>query len=478
MTDVLRIISIAAPILEILGIVSACHAVLHARTPQGAIAWAVSLISMPWFALPAYWVLGRSRFQGYLIARRDGTSQIQKRVVAGLKNFDQEFGAPLQGESKRFEVLESLAMLPFSRGNRIKVLVDGDETFEAIFRGIDAAQEYLLVQYFIVHDDEIGKQFQEKIIAKAKSGVKVLILYDEIGCHKLSNRYLQPLRDAGIQVSAFHSTKGRRNRFQLNFRNHRKIVIADGKLGYVGGLNVGDEYLGRSERFGHWRDTHLEVEGPVVTCLQLAFAEDWLWATDHLLTELNWHSQTSHGHNQQALVLPTGPADELESCGLFFSHLIHSARERIWIASPYFVPDNDVVAALQLAALRGVDVRVMLPAMPDHKLVYWSSFTYIEESAPFNVKFYRYQKGFLHQKTVLVDDDFAAVGTANLDNRSFRLNFEITVASPDEAFVSDVAEMLTRDFVECRQVTEKDHKDKGLLFRLRNKFARLSAPIQ
>jgi cardiolipin synthase len=278
-------------------------------------------------------------------------------------------------------------------------------------------------------------------------------------------------------VRPFHSTKGKTNRFQLNFRNHRKIVVVDGKTAYVGGLNVGDEYRKGAAGLGHWRDTHLELTGPCVQCTQLVFLEDWYW-TAHEIPELDWKPQPSDEGSQNILVLPTGPADDLESCGLFFLEAINGARERLWIASPYFVPDRQIVSALQLAALRGVDVRLVLPEKADHLLVYLSSFSYLEEAEKAGVKIYRYQPGFLHHKILLVDDELAAVGTANLDNRSFRLNFEITIVVADRRFAGKVHSMFRNDLERCRQTHPRDLTERRFWFRVAVRVSRLLAPIQ
>ncbi len=254
-------------------------------------------------------------------------------------------------------------------------------------------------------------------------------------------------------------------------------MIADGRVAYVGGLNVGDEYMGRHPRFGPWRDTHVEVRGPVVQAIQFAFLEDWYWATGEV-PELDWTPLPAPDEaNKSALCLASDPSDFTETCGLFFMHAINSARERIWIASPYFVPDTALIAALQLAALRGVDVRVMLPQKPDHKLVYLAGFSYIDEAEPSGVKFYRYLPGFMHHKVILVDDDLAAVGTANFDNRSIRLNFELMLVFADRPFVAAVANMLENDFQVCRQARAADVARRPFYFHFAVRLARLFAPI-
>ena len=465
-------------LIELLGIGTAIHAIMNCRTPQGAIAWFFPLVIFPYLALPLYWIFGRNRFQGYFVARKKGETDVQRAVAAKLAEYRQQIGATLDGAAGRFRVCETLAKFPALAGNQARLLIDGQETFDAIFAGIDSAKEYVFVEFFIIKDDLLGREFQQRLIAKASEGVRVLVLFDEVGSHKLSGSYKRELVEAGVELCAFNSARGWRNRFQLNFRNHRKIVVIDGRTAYVGGLNVGDEYMGRDKKFGPWRDTHLVLTGPAVAGVQLAFAEDWNWATSGGEVHGHWDVERAADPGYDTFVLPTGPADKLESCQLFFNHIIHAAKKRLWIASPYFVPDRDILAALKLAALRGVDVRIMLPNKADHMLVYLSSFAFIAEAEPAGVKFYRYGPGFLHQKVALVDDDFAAVGTANLDNRSFRLNFEITIAVADRQFAGEVDDMLARDFEQCRLVSADEYSSRSFWFRLAVQSSRLMAPIQ
>ena len=281
---------------------------------------------------------------------------------------------------------------------------------------------------------------------------------------------------AGVVTSAFHTTKGKTNRFQLNFRNHRKIVVVDGKAAWVGGHNVGDEYLGKSPKFGAWRDTHVRIEGPAVQAIQFCFVEDWHWAAN-VFPELNWEPQQAVDGKDEILTVASGPADNLETCGLMFVQAINDARERVWIASPYFVPDLQILSALKLAALRGVDVRILLPQKGDHRTVYLASFSYFQNTLPLGIKIYRYSAGFMHQKVFLIDSSYAAVGTANLDNRSFRLNFEITILNYDPQFIKEVEDMLSADFSRSRRAVMEDYTRKSFFFKLAVRSARLLAPI-
>ncbi len=458
------------------GIVLAVDAIMTVRTSQGSIAWIVSLLTFPYVAVPLYWVFGRSKYRGYIDARRTESKDMQPiidRVVPELP----EFVVHLEESHMNFRAMEELAAMPFTRYNDAKLLIDGEEIFAAIFEAIESAREYVLAQFFIIKDDQLGREFQAALMRKARAGIRVYLLYDEIGCIRLPGSYLRELKDAGVDVSPFNTTKGFRNRFQLNFRNHRKSVIVDGRAAFVGGSNVGDEYMGRSPDFGPWRDTHICVRGPAVQAVQFAFIEDWYWAT-HRVPELNWSPQPSDGGDKNVLVIPSGPADDLETCGLFFVHAIHSARHRVWIASPYFVPNSKVIAALQIAALRGVDVRILLPEKADHVLVWLSSFSYYRETNPIGVRLFRYKPGFLHQKTMLVDDHVAAIGTANLDNRSLRLNFEITLLVVDEEFGARVKDMFEEDFANSRVVEQGELDARPVWFRFGVRIARLLAPIQ
>lgn len=459
------------------GALTSVRAVMETRTSQGAIAWVVSLNTFPYVAVPAYWVFGRSKFEGYVSARRDAHLKMSDRArdyLAKLKERDL-LALP---DRDRVLLVEKLSKLPFTQGNDAELLIDGEATFRSILEGIDKAQKYVLVQFYILRDDQIGRELKRRLLARAKLGVRVCVLYDEIGSGDLSKTFAPELLAAGAEVIPFNSTQGPTNRFQLNFRNHRKIVIVDGKTAWVGGHNVGDEYLGRDMKIGFWRDTHLKMEGPIVQSVQMAFTEDWQWAAK-TVPALEWEPRpAADGKSRQMLCLPSGPDDPLETCTLFNLHAINSARTRLWIASPYFVPDEQFISALQLAALRGVDVRVIVPDQSDNKLVELSGWSYFAELDRVGIKFYRHQKGFMHQKVMLIDDKACTIGTANFDNRSFRLNFEITIGLVDEDFAGQVRRMLERDIADSRLITAQEVQALGFWSRFAVRAARLMAPVQ
>jgi cardiolipin synthase len=462
---------------EVLGIISAVRAVMEVRTPQGAVAWAIALIAFPFVAVPAYWVFGRSRFQGFVAMQRDHLAGRNLEVYEYLERLGERGLLALPDRDEPL-VVEKLVRLPATTGNEVELLINGEATFASILAGIERARDYVLVQFYILRADGVGNQLKNCLIERAHAGVRCHLLFDEVGSLGLTRAYLGELRDAGVQVRPFNTRKGRTNRFQVNFRNHRKIVVVDGQEAWVGGLNVGDEYLGLDPKIGFWRDTHLRLAGPVVQSVQVSFLEDWSWAADEVL-QLSWDPRRA-GPEARAIAhaVPTGPADSIETCTLFFVGLIHRAEHRLWIASPYFVPDQQFVTALQLAAIRGVDVRIIIPETSDNPMVGMSHWSYLESLEAVGIRVYRHQKGFMHQKVVLVDHEFSTVGTANFDNRSFRLNFEITVAVADRDFNRAVGRMLEDDMADSEPMTLAELQARPFWFRFLVRLARLAAPVQ
>lgn len=461
--------------LYIIGVLHVFHALMNVRTSQGTIAWVLSLLAVPFIAIPMYWLVGKSRFTRNIGGRRS-TDDNLKKLAEDMHRKLRKYEVELPDDDAFERAAQVLGGLPFTRGNGLELLIDGKQTFERIFDVIEKAQNYLCISFFIVKDDGIGEKFQNALLARAREGVRIYLLVDEIGSHSLPRAYFRKLIEAGVECQRFGVNRYWWSRFQMNFRNHRKIVVADGKIALIGGLNVGDEYLGRSKKFGHWRDTHLALAGPVVQAVQMVFLEDWYWAACEV-PELLWDHE-AEAADQIAAIIPTGPADPADSWQLVVAEAANTARKRLWIASPYFVPDEGILTALQTAALRGVDVRILIPEMSDHLLVWLSSFSYYENSLPLGIRIFRYQAGFLHQKVILIDSRLAAVGTANLDNRSARLNFEITGFSTDRKFVREVEEMLRADFKESKPAELEDITGKPFWFRLATRIARMFAPVQ
>lgn len=376
---------------------------------------------------------------------------------------------PQEGLEAVEDLVKGLTQIPFTRANHVELLVDGEATYGAMLDAIAAAESYVLVQFYIVMDGTVAQRMHDALIEKARSGVRVYFIYDEIGCMSLPAAYWKSMRAASIEVSGFKTTRGHRNRFQINFRNHRKLLVVDGRIGFIGGLNLANEYL-------TYRDTHLRIDGPAAQHIQFSIFKDWYWATRQI-PEISKEIQRSDTADQKVAIVNTGPADTMANCSALFATIIQSAQRRLWMTSPYFVPDDVLVRALQAAAIRGVDVRILLPGKADHRFVELASFTYYSEMMDCGVQLFRYQDRFMHQKVVLVDDLLAGVGTVNLDNRAIYLNFEATALVADEGFAKQVETMLNDDLALCEPADRAHFGDKPLQFRVAARIARLASPL-
>ncbi|WP_127143543.1 cardiolipin synthase [Pelagibacterium montanilacus] len=455
-----------------LAAVCAAREIMNSRTSQGSIAWLIALAVLPFPTTFIYLVFGWKLFDDYAESQTHSGRSWRLARSDDLRIVDNATG-------EQWPVLCRVAELPFLYGNATSLLVDGDETFASILDGISRAKEYILVQFYIVRHDDLGRKFADALIERASAGVDVYVLLDDVGSHKLSHAYKQRLRDNGVHCYTFNH----RHKFlrlygptRMNYRNHRKNVVIDGREAWIGGHNVGDEYMGKDPAFGRWRDTHVHMSGPAALACALMFREDWLWSTGTEVP-LRFPSDVPTPGDQPVLVMPTGPADKLEDCAIAFTEVISRARKRLWIVSPYFVPGIEVQTALYAAAFRGVDVRILLPAKADHLLVWLASYAHADQMVSHEIKVYRYRGGFLHQKVILCDDEIAGVGTVNFDYRSFNINFEVTVWMTGTAMTERVADMLQADFAESSLTTTAHLKRRPFAFRLACQGAKLLSPI-
>ncbi len=477
----MKIVVIILALFQIMGFVSSVHAILQTRTAQGAIAWVVSLNTVSIIAVPAYWFLGRSKFSGYVDARRDSSLHIDVERREILKSFE-NVSVKVPPDFPEYQAIKSLAQTPFLKGNDVQLLVDGIATYDSIYQGIEAANDYVLFQFYILRADKSGNRFKELLVRKADEGVDVYVLYDELGSAELKVDWLQGFRQAGIQIIPFNTRQGKSNRFQVNFRNHRKIVVVDGRTAWVGGLNVGDDYLGEDPKLSPWRDTHLRITGPAALLAQTIFWSDWYWADKNTLKNLLWEPQVADGFasldsGKEVLILDSGPSDALETASLFFTHAINVAKERIWIATPYFIPDEATMVALRLALLKKLDVRILTPALNDNWFVRHAANVYLSELSQLGAKIYFYDKGFMHQKVMLLDDKASVIGTVNFDNRSFRLNFEVSGVIADREFAGEVKQMLLKDLSNSTEIKDYDLANESLWERFKAHGSALLAPV-
>jgi cardiolipin synthase len=316
-------VSLVVLLFHVLGLLSSMHAVINSRSAQGAIAWGVSLNTFPYVAVPAYWVLGRRSFQGYVEAWRNREEEVEE-LHTTMRSRLAPFVVDSVERIPGYEALKRLSRTPYLRGNDVDLLIDGAATFDSIFAGLAQAQQYALVEFYIVHDDGLGRRLQAAMADCARRGVEVYFLYDEVGSHNLPGSYLSALEAAGVRQSKFNTTQGAHNRFQINFRNHRKIVVVDGQVAWIGGHNVGDEYLGLDPEVGHWRDTHVRIEGPAAQVAQTVFLADWYWAT-RTVPSLEWQPRAAPGGGRRH---GNGAADRADRSPRDGGALLHPRAQR------------------------------------------------------------------------------------------------------------------------------------------------------
>ncbi|WP_068316235.1 cardiolipin synthase [Polycladidibacter hongkongensis] len=458
--------------LYALAIVCAAREIMYGRTSQGSIAWLLSLFFLPFPTVFLYFIFAWKRFEDYQRVERT-VSYFEQAVLQRFTSFVDDTA------NAAWPVHNRITSLPFLRGNECELLQNGPATLDSILKGIAKAQRFILVQFFIIRHDETGERLANALIERATSGVEVFLLYDDIGSRQLSYAYIERLQEAGVRVSGFN----KRHRWlrmlgpmRLNYRNHRKIVVTDGTTSWVGGHNIGDEYMGKSAVFGKWRDTHVRVSGPACAATSLSFVQDWFWATGNPPNITLPDTMPTPGQ-EPVLTMPTGPADKQEDCAIAFVETISRARERLWLVSPYFVPGIEILTALYAAALRGVDVRILLPEKADHWLVWLASYAHADDLARHGIKVYRYLEGFLHEKVVLVDDTLAGIGTVNMDNRSMAINFEITQWFTGTKMIASVSDMLRADFTNARPTNQQELADRAYGFRILARAARLFSPV-
>ncbi|WNS44101.1 cardiolipin synthase [Paenibacillus sp. MMS20-IR301] len=366
-----------------------------------------------------------------------------------------------------------------SSDNELQIFSDGHDKFAALFADIRAARTEINIQYYIIQRDQLGRRLRDELTAKAREGVKVRLLYDEVGSKRISPAFFRELRQAGGEVEVFFPSLLRPLNFRINNRNHRKLCIIDGRIAYIGGFNVGDEYLGLNAKFGYWRDTHLRISGNAVNQIQGRFILDWHQAGKHErgdYGEFSFYTE-QHTGTSPVQIITSGPNSATEHLKNMYIKLILSAKERVYIQTPYFIPDTSFMDACKIALLSGVDLRIMIPDKPDHPFVYWATWAYAGDLLDYGAKILLYENGFLHAKTIVVDGEAASVGTMNIDSRSFRLNFEVNAIVYDLKITAQLEDLFLKDSLLSSELTLERYRERSLLIKLKEGISRLLSPI-
>jgi cardiolipin synthase len=463
-------------VLDVLMVVGTLCWVLHIkRETMSAIAWSLTVILFPFGGVVLFFLFG-SQSINRKVARKRRKKSAYKQLAGGPD------GKPQADVPDRWDNLVRLAHhgdgFPVTGGNAVTLYHDGNPAFDAMLEAIRSATHHVHIQFFIFRTDGSGQRFIDALCERAKAGVEVRLLYDSVGSYNLSSRLLRQLRDAGGQAASFLPIFQPFYQLRVNLRNHRKILVVDGRVAFTGGLNIGDEYLGLHRKFGPWRDTHLRLEGPAVEGLQRVFLEDWHFATEKLVHGGKYTPRfdTPPG-GSLVQVVHSGPDSDYKAIRETYFAGILNARQRVWIASPYFVPDAGIRDAMVLAARTGIDVRYLGLFRPDKWVPYLAARFYWADILEAGVKVYQYAPGMMHSKYVLVDGEWASVGSANMDNRSLLLNFEANCQLFDAGLVAEMERAYLKDLEVSVRIDPAVFARRPLVARLAENAARLFSPI-
>ncbi|MBL0386779.1 cardiolipin synthase [Tumebacillus sp. ITR2] len=454
---------------------------LENRNPEKTVAWLIILIVLPVIGFLLYLVFGRNARKRKLFHHKHNSDTQLKKLVheQSLKMTEDELlrGGGENRQQRLVRLLLNSAYSPLTTNNSVRVLTDGPSKFEELFHALERAEHHIHLEYYIFKEDEIGRDIQRLLIQKARRGIEVRVLIDGLGSREISRDFLDELSSSGVQVEYFFPVKFPFITSRLNFRNHRKIVVVDGKVGFLGGMNIGDEYLSRKREFGFWRDTHLVLEGESAHRLQTIFLNDWYFITRQRIEDERYYPPLENMGSKYAQIVASGPDSDWESIRQVYFTAVATAREKVYIETPYFIPDESISMALKTAALSGLDVRLIVQGIPEYQLTYWASRSYFEELLQAGVKIYKYQKGILHAKVIMIDDEIGIVGSANMDIRSFQLNFEASALVYDRNFVKRLQEDFTQDIEDSILVELESYKSRPLSDRFKESGARLLSPL-
>lgn len=482
------IVSMVAAIILVLNVILASIMVFfERRKPSSTWAWLLVLFFIPVLGFVLYLIFGRDSKREKVFKAK---SKYDKDVYYKYLFHDNHSAKKVQEQKKIVanggrildsDYLTDLAYLHINSGNwitfnnRVKKYTDGPSKFKALIDDIRSAKEYIHMEYYIIRGDELGKEIVHELALKAQQGVTVRLLYDGMGCRTLRKSFFRELHKAGGQTAAFLPPLILR----LNYRNHRKLCVIDGKVGYIGGFNIGNEYMGLVKRYGAWRDTHIRIEGDAIDQLQIRFMMDWNFTNKKFQVPLTeyYFPRRMQFEGVKMQIVSSGPDTEWKNIRNGYFKMMNEAEDHIYVETPYFVPDDGILEALRVAALSGIDVRIIIPGNPDHFFVYWASMSYLGELLDAGVRCYQYEKGFIHAKAVFVDGSVASVGTANMDIRSFDLNFEVNAFIYDETTVKSMERDFVRDLDNCIEITKEWYRTRKWWFRLKESIARLISPM-
>lgn len=461
-------------------IIALTIALMEKRDISAAWAWLFVMLLLPGIGFIIYlffgWKLNQRQIFDLKAQKRLGISDMAEYQKRNPKN-KPTLDTNLENDLVQMFLNTDNAIL--TTKNDLKIFTDGHEKFNSLFEDLKKAKHHINIEYFTIYDDQLGKKLRKILVQKAREGVQVRVLYDLFGSKGSKQKFFKELIQAGGEVTPFMKSKLGYYSFRINFRNHRKIVVIDGSVGYVGGFNIGDQYLGRNKRFGNWRDTHLRLEGSVVLQLQSRFFMDWNASAKRQKVQfsLDYFPQSNVQNNIPMQIVSSGPENDVQKIKQGYIKMIMGAKHSIWIETPYFIPDDALMEALLIAIRSGIEVRIVIPQMPDHPFVYRATEYYVQQLLKAGARIYSYQNGFMHAKTIVVDNMITSVGSANWDIRSFKLNFEANAFMYDPKVAEQIIATIKNDLKDARELDEEYFKQQSSWKKFRQLASRLISPI-
>lgn len=471
-------------ILLILNVVLAFILIfLERKDPSATWAWLMVLILIPYLGFVLYLVLGQNLSRQKIFDTKTVEDQLLGKMLLEQLSY-MENNEIIFNDKEMINYQDMIRMQLindnsiFTQDNEVEIFTDGIEKFEALLDSIEKAEDHIHMLYYIIKNDSLSKKIIAALAKKAAEGVEVRLLYDALGGRTLTKRFFKDLTNAGGEVASFFPSKIPLINLRVNYRNHRKLAIIDGKIGFIGGFNIGNEYIGLNKKMGYWRDTHLRIKGSAVHMMQTRFFLDWQHAAKKKASyEAKYYPLMETKGKTGIQIVSSGPDSEKEQIKHGYLKMINSARESIYIQTPYFIPDQSIFEALRIASLSGVDVRIMIPNRPDHPFVYWATYSYIGELIDAGVKTYTYENGFLHAKTMVIDGKVSSVGTANIDVRSFKLNFEVNAFIYDTNTSFKLKKIFEDDLIFCHEITKDKYMNRSVVIKFKESISRLLSPV-
>lgn len=444
------------------------------RNPVKSLAWITVLLLLPMVGIVLYLIFGRNMQNKRKLSRRNRRRLRRKETPPNPADFKALGFSP--ETVQQIKLANSLSGSHVYTGNAVKVFTCGTDKFEALKADLRAARSYINLEYYIFENDRIGSEIADILIDRALSGVNVRVIYDHVGSFSVRSRFFKRMRRAGVKVFPFFEVTFPQLGTRINWRNHRKLCVIDGKTAYLGGMNIADRYIDGGKKFATWRDTHVRVQGPAVSAIQYAFAVDWNFMGQPLLAD-NVPALTQRAGNIAAQVVTSGPTSQWTNIALMFHKAICSARQRIYIQTPYFLPTDALLKDLITASLSKVDVRILLPRHSDSRLLDFASSSFIKECLRAGIKFYFYEAGMLHSKMIIVDDEFVTIGSTNFDFRSFEHNFEGNLFFYSKELTANMLQVYRDDLTQSTRVQPAQWQKRPFTRKAIESIVRLLSPI-